>query len=60
MGSIKLLSWHPSTVKCKIYSRSYFDEISHDTGKFCFGIQDTLQALTMGAIETLIVWEIQK
>ena len=35
----------------------YFDEISQDTGKFCFGILDTLQALTMGAVETLIVWE---
>lgn len=35
----------------------YFDEISQDTGKFCFGITDTLQALTMGAVETLIVWE---
>jgi peptide chain release factor subunit 1 len=35
----------------------YFDEISQDTGKFCFGIQDTLQALNMGAVETLIVWE---
>lgn len=35
----------------------YFDEISQDTGKFCFGIVDTLQALTMGAVETLIVWE---
>lgn len=35
----------------------YFDEISQDTGKFCFGIVDTLQALSMGAVETLIVWE---
>lgn len=35
----------------------YFDEISQDTGKFCFGIIDTLQALSMGAVETLIVWE---
>lgn len=35
----------------------YFDEISQDTGKFCFGIVDTLQALSMGAAETLIVWE---
>ena len=35
----------------------YFDEISQDTGKFCFGIQDTLQALNMGSVETLIVWE---
>ncbi|XP_064394950.1 eukaryotic peptide chain release factor subunit 1 [Halichondria panicea] len=35
----------------------YFDEISQDTGKFCFGVVDTLQALIMGSVETLIVWE---
>ena len=35
----------------------YFEEISQDTGKFCFGIDDTLKGLEMGAIETLIVWE---
>jgi peptide chain release factor subunit 1 len=35
----------------------YFDEISQDTGKYCFGIVDTLQCLDMGAVETLIVWE---
>jgi len=35
----------------------YFEEISQDTGKFCFGIDDTLKALEMGAIETLICFE---
>merc|ERR1711934_862738 len=35
----------------------YFEEISQDTGKFCFGIGDTLKGLEMGAVETLIVWE---
>ncbi|GAA5796843.1 Electron transfer flavoprotein alpha-subunit [Helicostylum pulchrum] len=35
----------------------YFSEISLDTGKYCFGIEDTLKALEMGAVETLIVWE---
>ena len=35
----------------------YFDEISQDTGKYCFGIEDTLKALELGAVETLIVWE---
>lgn len=35
----------------------YFDEISQDTGKYCFGIDDTLRALEMGAVESLIVWE---
>ncbi|KAH7279221.1 hypothetical protein KP509_37G011000 [Ceratopteris richardii] len=35
----------------------YFEEISQDTGKYVFGIDDTLKALEMGAVETLIVWE---
>jgi len=35
----------------------YFEEISQDTGKFCFGIDDTLKGLEMGAIETLICYE---
>jgi peptide chain release factor subunit 1 len=35
----------------------YFDEISQDTGRYCFGIEDTLKGLDLGAIETLIVWE---
>jgi len=36
---------------------SYFDQISQDTGKYCFGVEDTLRALEMGAVETLICWE---
>ena len=35
----------------------YFDEISQDTGKYCFGVEDTLRALEMGSVEILIVWE---
>ncbi|AQK63643.1 Eukaryotic peptide chain release factor subunit 1-3 [Zea mays] len=35
----------------------YFEEISQDTGKYVFGVDDTLKALEMGAVETLIVWE---
>ncbi|KAK1224550.1 translation termination factor eRF1 [Marasmius sp. AFHP31] len=37
--------------------QKYFDEISQDTGKYCFGIEDTLKALELGAVETLVVWE---
>ncbi|KAF8558501.1 peptide chain release factor eRF/aRF subunit 1 [Imleria badia] len=37
--------------------QKYFDEISQDTNKYCFGIEDTLRALELGAAETLIVWE---
>lgn len=35
----------------------YFEEISQDTGKYVFGVEDTLKALEMGAVEILIVWE---
>lgn len=35
----------------------YFDEVSKDSGQYCFGIEETLKALEMGAVETLIVWE---
>lgn len=36
---------------------SYFDELAKDSGKFCYGVKDTLKCLEMGAVETLIVWE---
>lgn len=35
----------------------YFDEISQDSGRYCFGVDDTLNCLDMGAVETLLVWE---
>ena len=37
--------------------QGYFDEISLNTGKYCFGVDDTFKALELGAVETLIVWE---
>uniref|UniRef100_A0A7R9V1D5 eRF1/Pelota-like N-terminal domain-containing protein n=1 Tax=Chlamydomonas euryale TaxID=1486919 RepID=A0A7R9V1D5_9CHLO len=36
----------------------FFEEISQDTNKYCFGIKDTLMCLDMGAVETLLVWEV--
>jgi peptide chain release factor subunit 1 len=36
---------------------AYFSEIAKDSGKYCFGVKETLQALEMGAVEELIVWE---
>jgi len=35
----------------------YFEEIALDTGKYCFGVADTMKALEMGAVETLLMWE---
>ncbi|KAL9111958.1 MAG: hypothetical protein Q9187_007844, partial [Circinaria calcarea] len=35
----------------------YFEEISQDSGRVCYGIDDTLKALELGAAEILIVFE---
>jgi len=35
----------------------FFTEIQIDSGKVCFMLTDTMKALEMGAVETLIVWE---
>jgi len=35
----------------------FLDQVAQDAGKYCFGIRATIQALEMGAVETLIVWE---
>ena len=35
----------------------YFDEISLDSGKVCYGVDDTLKALEASAVEILIVYE---
>jgi len=35
----------------------FFTEIQIDSGKTCFMLPDTMKALEMGAVETLLVWE---
>ncbi len=35
----------------------FFDEIAQDTGRYIFGVADTLSCLEMGAVETLMVYE---
>jgi peptide chain release factor subunit 1 len=35
----------------------FFDEIAQDTGRYIFGVADTLACLEMGAVETLLVYE---
>jgi len=36
---------------------SFMDELAKDTGKYCIGVKETLHALELGAVETLIVYE---
>lgn len=50
LGAVKLL-------KEKKLLQKYMDEISQDTGKYCFMVDDTLKALEIGAVEDLIIWE---
>jgi len=52
-----MISAHDSLFLCILAAGRYFDEISQDTGKYCFGVEDTLKALEMGAVEILIVYE---
>jgi len=40
----------------KVISK-FLDEVAQDTGKYCFGIRDTIAGLEMGAVERLICWE---
>lgn len=44
-------------IKEKKLITKFLDEVAQDTGRYCFGIKDTMQALDMGAVETLIMWE---
>ncbi|KAG4302110.1 hypothetical protein PCK1_001669 [Pneumocystis canis] len=58
--AIELVSDLLSSVKFvqeKKLIQKYFDEISQDTGKYCYGVEDTLKGLELGAVETIIVWE---
>jgi peptide chain release factor subunit 1 len=50
LGEVKLM-------KEKKLLQEYMDEISRDTGKYCFMVDDTLTALDLGAVNHLIVWE---
>mmetsp|Transcript_125290 Transcript_125290/g.187140 ORF Transcript_125290/g.187140 Transcript_125290/m.187140 type:complete len:463 (-) Transcript_125290:239-1627(-) len=44
-------------MKEKKLLQKYMDEISQDTGRYCFMVDDTLQALDLGAVEDLIIWD---
>jgi len=44
-------------VKEKKLLTSYMSEVDRDTGRYCFGVDQTLKAFDMGAIDRLIVWE---
>jgi len=35
----------------------FLEEVAMDSGKYCFGMTETMQGLEAGAVETLIIWE---
>jgi peptide chain release factor subunit 1 len=44
-------------MKEKKLLQKYMQEITLDTGKYCFMVEDTLKALDLGAVEDLIIWD---
>merc|ERR1719326_312253 len=50
LGSVKLM-------KEKKLLQKYMEEISQDSGKYCYMVDDTFKALELGAVEDLIIWE---
>jgi len=44
-------------VKEKKTLQSYFDEIAKDSGKYIYGASQTIELLTSGSVEKLILWE---
>ena len=36
---------------------NFFEEIAKDTGKYVFGLKDTIEALENGMVDLLIIWE---
>lgn len=37
--------------------QEYFDHISKDTNEVCFGIENTMRCIEMGAVDKIILWE---
>jgi peptide chain release factor subunit 1 len=37
--------------------QQFFTELQMDSGKSCYGMEDTITALEMGAVEVLMIWE---
>ena len=35
----------------------FFEQIAQDTGLYVFGVHDTMKALDLGALETLLLYE---
>lgn len=35
----------------------FFEQIALDTGMYVFGVQDSIKALELGALETMLLWE---
>ncbi|EZG78160.1 eukaryotic peptide chain release factor subunit 1 [Gregarina niphandrodes] len=50
LSNVKLV--HEKKIICQ-----FFDEVATDSGKYIYGIHDTIKALEMGCVEILIVWE---
>ncbi|CAK7336042.1 unnamed protein product [Dovyalis caffra] len=54
--SLEMLS-NVKFVQEKCLIGKFLEEVSQDSGKFVYGLDDTMKVLEMSAIQTLIIWE---
>lgn len=44
-------------IKEKKIIQGFFDEIAQDTGRYVYGVDETVKAMEMSALKTVIIWE---
>merc|ERR1712129_372726 len=61
-GKASTIKWASKSISARLAEErclltQFLHEVSQDTGKYCFGIRQTVQAMHMGVIDTLIYSE---
>eukprot|EP00026_Physarum_polycephalum_P009460 Phypoly_transcript_09585.p1 GENE.Phypoly_transcript_09585~~Phypoly_transcript_09585.p1 ORF type:complete len:214 (-),score=55.83 Phypoly_transcript_09585:51-692(-) len=56
--AVRELLAHAPVVRERALISQFMEEIAKDTNKYAFGVEATLQALEMGVVESLLVWDL--
>jgi peptide chain release factor subunit 1 len=58
IDAVRDLLAHAPIVRERALISQFMEEIAKDTNKYAFGVDATLQALEMGVVESLLVWDL--